>query len=363
MQNGELVPSVCLLAGANLAQSGPPFSFELNMPIPIFLSLLCPKGVVNRLGRAYSLVRAHRSFAHTVRAGFEWLSYHLPNVDRMVFYFCQDCESLVNSTNSGPVERTCYLELAVMKNGFEPAVLQQAPSEVHRTDSTFMNYLFTVADTSEPYEINLFGTRHVVLPIRDSDNVAFGLIDIYGRPMNEHHACQSSEQEPERLNTLLGILSVTSRELMHKTGTEIVNLPLGLDESETGETELELKPDDKTDAVDPFKTEAAFERLVLAEFHKACCSLTDEVFAELSTYTEPPSVIVEIVDAFFSLVDPENQAIERCHTEQWNEYRSILMDVNWHDRIDYFDPNKPYVEIVLKKIEHLFSASLALMLM
>ncbi|THD23167.1 EF-hand calcium-binding domain-containing protein 5 [Fasciola hepatica] len=236
------------------------------------------QGVATRLGRAYSLISSRRLFAQTVQSGFEWLSYRVQHLDRLVFYQCQDYQSgadAIKESDVGAQVRQCILQQVVTKHQFQPAVLHQTNVGIKRTGNQCMEYLFNVADTSEPCDINWLGTRHMIYPLRDSENVAFGLVDLYVRSDNAHEkTSQWLAQLTEHLNTMLGILNLTYGQLVIRTGLET------MDRLVLGEMELNKSNQQDADYISgvenqiPFET--AFEYFIAGELHKIRCLISDE---------------------------------------------------------------------------------------
>ncbi|KAA0186392.1 hypothetical protein FBUS_08131 [Fasciolopsis buskii] len=163
----------------------------------------------------------------------------------------------------------------ITKNRSEPAILHQRNVGLKRTDNQFMKYLFTVADTSEPIDITWLGTRHMVYPVRDLENVAFGVIDLYMRPDDaRENSSEWFSRNTAHLNTMFSILNLVYRQLVIKTGLESTdrlvlqelesNVPDRLDIHEAANTEAQVR------------TDTIFEDLMLAELNQVQRLLTDE---------------------------------------------------------------------------------------
>ncbi|THD23166.1 hypothetical protein D915_005950 [Fasciola hepatica] len=73
---------------------------------------------------------------------------------------------------------------------------------------------------------------------------------------------------------------------------------------------------------------------------------------ELSAYTNPPSIIVKLVDTSLSLTEVEKTQHER--TGQWSDYRRMI-NKRWQNQVLLFDPTNARAAINLRNLDQLFS--------
>lgn len=115
----------------------------------------------------------------------------------------------------------------------------------------------------------------MVYPVRDLENVAFGVIDLYMRPDDaRENSSEWFSRNTAHLNTMFSILNLVYRQLVIKTGLESTdrlvlqelesNVPDRLDIHEAANTEAQVR------------TDTIFEDLMLAELNQVQRLLTDE---------------------------------------------------------------------------------------
>ncbi|KAF7260478.1 hypothetical protein EG68_02710 [Paragonimus skrjabini miyazakii] len=272
----------------------------------------------------------------------------------MTFYYCLDRDRIIAKGENDATkitkpddksiltsQRTCDLWTLVEKHQNKPAVVCQEPKVLQRSKNFFRSHLFSVADTAEPGEKNVLGKQHLSFPLRDSENVAIGIVDICTGTCVGGKSDLTVEEMQYVIN-MMGILELIYRELVQKVGLQVGYNPEDVDRNIANITS---KPDvtKRTDEVpilepsilETYRPETIFPLLTQAELKTLIDQATAEVYSELHSYLDPPPTVFRTIRMVIRLLNPQLAAT--MANKSWDKCKQLIASCI-QKQIATFDP-------------------------
>jgi hypothetical protein len=187
------------------------------------------------------------------------------------------------------------------------------PPALALPDNMFKEYLYKAVSNSETVVAESHGHFHMACPIRDEAHFARSIMDINTGPSSELNRIEKLD--------LLRMLRIQQIAFIFMEAEA---------QGKTSET-LQVEKDMGGSAA-----AILFERIMLMEMRKALNEIDAEIFAEIKSYSEPPQVVLQIVDILVQLF----LAKRKDQFTTWTSKKLVLSN-EMLKRVAAFDPTSP----------------------
>lgn len=198
--------------------------------------------------------------------------------------------------------------------------IHSSPVVLLREENLLRDYLFKCTDSSEVTLTSVHGEYHIAVPLHDLSRQTLGVFDI---SIGQHKKLPPEEQKD--LQKMLKMAQAACSEILQRSLEETEPTPV-----------LEAEH-----VANVRHTGILFHRFMLQELRECIRRLNAESFAGIKSWTEPPTLVHNVVKAVLLLLHPDWKGSEE--TESWNQCK-LKLDDNLIQEICCFDPTASSVQ-------------------
>ncbi|KAM9320330.1 EF-hand calcium-binding domain-containing protein 5 [Gastrophryne carolinensis] len=282
----------------------------------IFLSheITFYQGVTNAFNLAYHHVQKKRDILQLVSSALSWIYSRAPNIRAVNTYLMEPC------AEKG--QDYVFRNMMHTDNNTGLSEIFTSPAILRRRDNLFRDYLFKCADSSEAITTDVYGERHIAVPIRDRTGRALGVLDL-----NTGHCKELPAHEYQDLQKML--------QMLQEACNEILDDQQATNSRKNTILEAEQVAGQK-------KVGVLFHRFMLQDLRHCVSRLDHQSFAELKSYKEPPVMVHSILKAVLLMFCPEWDDSEEIHS--WNQCK-LKVNSDLTRKILSFDPTAQSVSV------------------
>ncbi|XP_043910408.1 EF-hand calcium-binding domain-containing protein 5 isoform X2 [Protopterus annectens] len=262
------------------------------------------QGVSKTFGIAYAHVQGRRNILRVINSAMTWIHYRAPSIKTITTYMMEPATD----------KAAKYVLRKMMTSNKELTEMHSPPAILRRNDNLFRDYLFKCVDSSEVITANVYGERHIVIPLRTPAGQALGMLDIN---IGQHQELPAHEHQD--LQKMTQMIQAACHEILKET---------------SGKTEktmvLEMEHTNEEKRVD-----ILFHRFMLQDLRECVIKLDQKSFAELRSYKEPPTMVHNILKGVLLLFNPEWAETEEI--ESWSQCK-LQVNTELIRNVSCFDP-------------------------